>query len=283
LLREPAVAGGFYPGTKKDLIKMLDRCFEDPNRGPGELPDKTSIPTRTGKIYGLVSPHAGYVYSGPVAAHGYLEQYKDGKPEFFIIIGPNHRNLGPPISVYPGGKWKTPLGEATIPVEIVEKITKQPHFRADTSAHMLEHSIEVQVPFLQYLYGEDVPIIPICLKEQSIEVVERLGTVLPKVLADYDYCLIASTDLSHYVSEATAMSKDSHVIDNIRKINPAGLFEAVMYNNISMCGPAPVASILLAAKNSNIKTAKILKYATSGDVTGDKREVVAYLSAILMK
>ncbi|MBN1330184.1 MAG: AmmeMemoRadiSam system protein B [Candidatus Heimdallarchaeota archaeon] len=283
MLREPAVAGSFYPGTKKELIKMIERCFEDKTIGPGELPDKTTIPTRIGKIYGLVSPHAGFVYSGPVAAHGYLEQYKDGKPEFFVIIGPNHRNLGPPISVYPGGKWKTPLGEATIPIEIVEKITKQPHFRADTSAHMLEHSIEVQVPFLQYIHGEDVPIIPICLKDQSKEIIERVGTVLSKVLADYDYCMIASTDLSHYESQATAMSKDTHVIDNIRKMNYIGLYDTVMENMISMCGPGPVASVLLAAKNNNVKAVKILKYATSGDVTGDIRQVVAYLSAILLK
>ncbi|MHA1220809.1 MAG: AmmeMemoRadiSam system protein B [Candidatus Heimdallarchaeota archaeon] len=283
MIREPTVAGRFYPDKESDLIQMIERCFTDSEIGPGELPDKSVQPPRKGKIYGLVSPHAGYVYSGPVAAHGFLEQYKDGKPEFFVIIGPNHRNIGPAISVYPKGSWKTPLGEATIPEEVVELIIKQPHFRGDTSAHMLEHSIEVQIPFLQYLYGGDVPIISICLKDQSLEVIERVGSVLSKVLADYDYCLIASTDLSHYESQATAMSQDSYVIDNIKKLNHEGLYKTVMDNQISMCGPAPVASVLLASKKNNVKSAKILKYATSGDVTGDKEQVVAYLSAILLK
>ncbi len=283
MIREPAVAGMFYPGNKAKLSEMIERCFSDGDIGPGELPDIENVPERQGKIFGLIVPHAGYVYSGPVAAHAYLEQFKDGKPEFFVIIGPNHRNIGPGISVYAEGTWKTPLGEATIPENITELIVKQPHFRADTSAHMMEHSIEVQVPFLQYLYGDDVPIIPICLKDQSKEVAERVGTVLNKVLANHDYCLIASSDLTHYESQASAMSKDSHVIDCIREMNASKLLDTVVENQISMCGPGSVASVITAAQKNNIKTSKTLKYATSGDVSGDKNQVVAYLSAILMK
>ena len=283
MIREPAVAGMFYPGNKAKLKEMIERCFTNEEIGPGELPDIEKIPERTGKIFALIVPHAGYVYSGPVAAHAYLEQFKDGKPDFFVIIGPNHRNIGPAISVYSEGSWKTPLGEATIPEKITELIIKQPHFRGDTSAHMMEHSIEVQIPFLQYMYGEDIPIIPICLKDQTREFTERVGTVLSKVLANYDYCLIASTDLTHYESQASAMSKDSHVIDCIRKMNAKKLMDTVIDNNISMCGPGPVASVITAAKKNDIKSSKVLKYATSGDVTGDKNQVVAYLSAILMK
>jgi len=283
MIREPVVAGLFYPGKKEQLVKKIEGCFKDEAIGPGELPDIENPPERTGKIYALVSPHAGYTYSGPVAAHGFLEQFKDGKPEFFVIIGPNHKNIGPAISVYSEGGWKTPLGEAIIPENIAELIVKQPHFRADTSAHMMEHSIEVQVPFLQYLYGADVPILPICMKDQSKENCERVGTVLSKVLANYDYCLIASTDLTHYESQASAMSKDSHVIDSIRKLNPNKLLTTVADNLISMCGPGPVASVLIASNKNNVKETKILKYSTSGDITGDKNQVVAYLSAILLK
>jgi AmmeMemoRadiSam system protein B len=283
MIREPVVAGLFYPGKKEQLIEKIELCFKDEAFGPGELPDLENPPERKGKIYAIVSPHAGYTYSGPVAAHGFLEQFKDGKPEFFVIIGPNHKNIGPPISVYAEGSWKTPLGEALIPEDITELIVKQPHFRADTSAHMMEHSIEVQVPFLQYMYGADVPIVPICMKDQSKENCERIGTVLSKVLANYDYCLIASTDLTHYESQASAMSKDSHVIESIRKVDPNRLLNTVVDNLISMCGPGPVASALFASNKNNVKETKILKYSTSGDITGDKNQVVAYLSAILMK
>jgi len=283
MIREPVVAGLFYPGKKEQLIEKIKRCFLDEDIGPGELPNLENPYERSGKIFAVISPHAGYTYSGPVAAHGFLEQYKDGKPEFFVIIGPNHKNIGPAISVYSEGSWRTPLGEAPIAEEITELLIKQPHFRSDTSAHMMEHSIEVQIPFLQYLYGPDVPIVPICMKDQSKENCERIGNVLSKVLANYDYCLIASTDLTHYESQASAMSKDSHVIESIRKINPNRLLNTVVENLISMCGPGPVASTLIAANKNNVKDTKILKYSTSGDITGDKNQVVAYLSAVLLK
>ncbi|NHJ03561.1 MAG: AmmeMemoRadiSam system protein B [Candidatus Heimdallarchaeota archaeon] len=281
--REPAVAGRFYPGTQSQLKEMIERCFLDEKIGPGELPDLNSRPIRKGDIFSLISPHAGYVYSGWVAAHGYLEQYKDGKPEFFVIIGPNHTNIGPAISVYPKGTWITPLGEAVIPESIVEKITKQPHFRADTAAHMMEHSIEVQVPFLQYLYGSDVNIIPICMKDQSPETCERIGSVLPKVLAEYDYCLIASTDMSHYESASKAIEKDQLVIQKLKRLDSDGLLDTVMSNQISMCGPGPVSSAIRTSKKQGMKNVEILKYATSGDVSGDKSAVVSYLSAIIKK
>ena len=148
---------------------------------------------------------------------------------------------------------------------------------------MQEHSIEVQVPFLQYLYGDDVPFIAICLKDQSLSTSARIGTVLPKVLAGYDYCLIASTDLSHFESQGASFEKDRHVIEAIQTLNATTLHDKIMSFNISMCGPGPTASVLTAGVQSGVKTAEILKYSTSGDVTGDKNYVVAYLSAILRK
>jgi AmmeMemoRadiSam system protein B len=282
MLRQARVAGSFYPSNKDKLTQRIELCFSNQEIGPGEIPDLGKQYKRKGEIYALISPHAGYVYSGPVAAHGFLEQFKDGKPNFFVIIGPNHSNVGPAISVYPEGHWQTPLGEAVVPKEITEILIKQPHFRADTSAHMMEHSIEVQVPFLQYLYGGDVPIIPICIKDQSLSMTERIGTVLTKQLAEYDYCVIASTDLTHYETKASAMSKDSLVIDSVRKLDPERLMKTVIDNQISMCGPGPVASVLFASNKKGIKNAKILKYATSGDVTGDNVGV-SYLAALLLK
>ena len=283
MIREPAVAGRFYPGTQSKLKEMIEKCFLDEKIGPGELPNIEKPPVRQGNILTIISPHAGYVYSGSVAAHGYLEQFKDGKPDFFVIIGPNHTNMGPAISVYPEGEWVTPFGNAIIPEKIVEKIVKQPHFRADTAAHMMEHSIEVQIPFLQYLYGGDVPIVPICLKDQSPEMCERIGTVLPKVLSGHDYCLIASTDLSHYESASNALEKDQLVIQRLKRMDSDGLLETVMDKHISMCGPGPVSIAIKISKKSGIKNVEILKYANSGDVSGDKGAVVAYLSAIIKK
>jgi hypothetical protein len=283
MIRQPVVAGQFYPGDKEKLKIMIERCFTDKKIGPGKLPDLTSEPKRTGNIFGLISPHAGYVYSGSVAAHGYLEQFADGKPDFFIIIGPNHSNNGPGISVYPPGKWKTPFGGATIPEEIVKKIVKEAYFREDKIAHMQEHSIEVQVPFLQYLYGADVPIVPICLKDQSLEMSIRVGNVLSKALKDYDFCMIASTDLTHYTSHEVAMEKDSYVIECIKNLDASGLIEVVQEKQITMCGPGPVASVLTASNQNNVQSVDVLKYATSGEVSGDRRHVVAYVSAILKK
>ncbi len=283
MIRQPAVAGSFYPKTESQLIEMIEHCFKDSEIGPGELPDKSNIPPRKGEIAGFIAPHAGYIYSGPVAAHAYLKQYKDGKPEFFVIVGPNHRNIGPPISVYSEAAWNTPLGDAIIPKEIVTKIVKQPYFRADTAAHMMEHSIEVHVPFLQYLYGGDVPIIPICVKDQSKEMSERIGLSLAKVLADHDYCLIASTDLTHFESADSAISKDQFVIQKIKRMDPGGLIDTVEEYRITMCGPGPVAAVLTALKKSGSKDVEILKYSTSGDITGDKSSIVAYLSAIIKK
>jgi AmmeMemoRadiSam system protein B len=147
---------------------------------------------------------------------------------------------------------------------------------------MMEHSIEVQVPFLQYLYGADVPIVPICVKDQSLGMAERIGKVLSKVLAEQDYCLIASTDLTHYETKASAMSKDSLVIDCIRNLEPEKLIDTVNEKYISMCGPGPVASVLYASNKNKITNVKILKYATSGDVSGDDVGV-SYLSALLIK
>ncbi|MHA1126383.1 MAG: AmmeMemoRadiSam system protein B [Candidatus Heimdallarchaeota archaeon] len=283
MLRQPAVAGQFYPGTESSLIKSIESSFLNEKIGPGELPDREKSYERKGDIIGVIVPHAGYVYSGPIAAHGYLKQYQDGKPEFFIIIGPNHRNIGPPISVYSGGNWSTPLGEATIPEDIIAKIVKQPHFRADTAAHMMEHSIEVQVPFLQYLYGPNIPIVPICLKDQSFEACDRIGTVLKKVLKGHDFCLIASTDFSHYISQAEAFEQDHKVIEQITKLKPKNVIDTVNEEFISMCGPGAVASVLELSKNLGAKHVDVLKYATSGDVSGDKNHVVAYMSAIITK
>ena len=283
MAREPAVAGTFYPKNKSQLIEMIEHCFSDTKIGPGKLPDKSNIPTRQGEITGVIAPHAGYIYSGPVAAHAYLKQFQDGKPEFFVIIGPNHRNIGPTISVYSEAVWKTPLGEAQVPSNIVEKIVKQPYFRADSSAHMLEHSIEVHIPFLQYLYGADVPIIPICVRDQSKEMSERIGLTLAKVLADHDYCLIASTDLTHFESSDSAISKDQFVLQKIKRLDSKGLLDTVEEYRITMCGPGPVAAVLTALKKAGSKNVEILKYSTSGEITGDKNSVVAYMSAIVKK
>jgi hypothetical protein len=282
MIREPA-AIGFYPGNKERLVKMIENCFLNKEIGPNELPDKDKKPSRKKTIYGLICPHAGYIYSGPVAAHAYLEQYKDGKPEFFVILGPNHTGIGQLISVYPGGKWKTPLGEAPVPKEIVDQITEEAYFTPDERGHMREHSIEVHVPFLQYLYGPEIPIIPICIKRQTKDMSVRIGNVLSDVLADYDYCLIASTDLTHQESKSSAYDKDQKVIDHIKNLNPSALFDTVMQEHITMCGPGPVSAVLTAGLHNGVTSATILKYATSAAVTGDESAVVGYVSAILKK
>ncbi|MEA2069877.1 MAG: AmmeMemoRadiSam system protein B [Asgard group archaeon] len=283
MIRQPAAAGMMYPKDKKQLIELIERCFKNEKLGPSKLPDTTKKHDRTGEIFGLIAPHAGYVYSGPIAAHAYLQQFNDGNPEFFVIIGPNHRNIGPRISVYPEGEWETPLGKVSIAEKIAEKLINEAYFRSDTSAHMMEHSLEVHVPFLQYLYGDDLSIVPICLKDQSKDMSIRVGNVISDVLKEHDYCMIASTDLTHYESHTSASSKDQHVIDAIKNLNANALYEEITEKQISMCGPGAVASILTAAHHNNVKNSKILKYGTSGEVSGNKTQVVGYVSAILTK
>ena len=273
--RNPAVAGVFYPSGRKMLIDTIEDLFLGP-LGPGKLPEVSENPLE--KPVGLISPHAGYMYSGQVAAWGFYELAKKGKPKTVIIMGPNHTGYGPRVSVFSSGVWETPLGDVKIDEEAVRIISEHSEVVSfDTSAHVMEHSLEVQIPFLQFLYGDSFKIVPIVFKDQSPTVARDLSRAISRYLSfNHSTLVIASTDLNHYEDQETTLKKDSAIVKAIESGNPMLLYSTVYDLDVSMCGVGPVATLMMI----QLGKPKVLKHATSGDVSGDYLEVVGYLSVI---
>lgn len=273
-IRSPVVAGRFYAGDKSGLSKQIEDCFKNPH-GPGEIPE---VQKGSRKIVGLVSPHAGYPYSGPVAAHGYSKLARDGKPERVVILGPNHSGLGSDISIDSSDSWKTPLGEIRIDDELRRKLLDNTGLiELDSLAHSKEHSIEVQLPFLQYFFGNDSKFVPICMKNQNLKTSEELGRAIEDSI-DESTLVIASTDLTHYEPQKTAEEKDRKAIEKMKKLDWKGLINLVSDENLSVCGYGPVASTILASKGIGGEKGELFKYATSGDTAGPSDQVVGYCS-----
>lgn len=276
--RPPSVAGTFYESTSDSLRKRLEWCFLH-KIGPGKLPSGPIEPSRS--ILGLVSPHAGFIYSGPVAAHGYQLLSTEPVPQIIVIIGPNHTGVGAGVSIWDGGDWETPLGKVPVERELARSLAGKGVGEAETGAHVFEHSIEVQLPFLQYSLGSGFRILPICMMLQDVETSRELGTALSQAVAGRDALIIASTDFSHYEPYSVAYRKDSVVAEAIMRMDPAGVEEAVERNGVSMCGPGPVMAALTAARGLGAKTTEKLCYATSGDTSGGRGEVVGYGSFVM--
>lgn len=259
--REPVVAGQFYPGTKAKLEDMLKLLTKE----KGELQD----------AIGCISPHAGYVYSGEVAGKT-LSSIKIKKN--IIILGPNHTGLGKPFSIMTEGKWKTPIGEVQIAETIAKKILEASDFlEEDPKAHEREHSIEVQIPFLQYL-KKDFEIVPIVATFGSAEILKKIGLDIAKVVKEFkeETLIVASSDMTHYEPQEAAKNKDFKAIEAILKLDEDALLKTVEEFDISMCGIAPATIMLVAAKSLGAKQAKLIKYQTSGDASGDYNSVVGY-------
>lgn len=281
-LRRPAVSGYFYEGKEEALIRRIEWTYTH-GLGPGALPKVSEA--RVKESLGFIVPHAGYIYSGPVAAHSYARIASEGKPDVFVVLGPNHTGLGEAVSVWDEGAWETPLGHVNVDAELARNIVKNSRYaRLDKLAHYEEHSIEVQLPFLQYLF-KDVKIVPITIMYQVPEVANDLAIAISKSLAEMnrDAVIISTTDLSHYEPHENAVEKDRLVLDKIKALDPEGLFEVVTRRNISMCGVAPVMTLLYYANLNKSSGAEILKYATSGDVSGDRSLVVGYAAARILK
>lgn len=267
-MRQPAVAGQFYAGTKDDLLEEIRNCYMGP-LGPGEMPEKAEGPR---EIKGLVVPHAGFMYSGPVAAHSYLELARDSFPDSFVILGPNHSGMGNPIALSTHD-FETPFGIVKNDKELAETLLKENIFE-DDSAHKFEHSIEVQLPFLQQI-EPDIKFVPISMGLQDYESASGLGEAVGRAIKGKNVVVIASTDFSHYVPRQYAYKVDKLAIDKILELDPKGLAKVINMHRITMCGYGPVISMLTAAKINGAKEAKLLKYATSGDVQ-KMRDVVGY-------
>lgn len=271
-MRYPAVAGQFYSDNPEKLREEIERCYRSPI-GPGELPE---LKKGARSIVGAVSPHAGFVYSGPVAAHVFLALAKDGFPETFIVIGPNHTGMGSMVSVSTED-FSMPTGIVPVDKDLAKRLC-QGIISEDVAAHRFEHSLEVQLPFIQQI-SPNVKIVPVCMGMQDFDTANEVGEILGKETQGKDVVIIASTDFSHYVPQDVAMKKDRMAIDKILSLDPKGLFEVVTKKKISMCGYGPVMAMLVASQG---KKSELLKYSTSGEVS-PMREVVGYAGMIVTR
>jgi len=261
MVRQPAVAGQFYTGDA-DALRA-------------ELAGYVVHAEKTEKALGIIAPHAGYIYSGSVAGRVYGEV---SVPACVIILGPNHHGIGARAALYPDGEWLTPLGAAGINTRLAGLISKHaPLVREDTTAHHYEHSLEVQLPFLQFV-RPDVTIVPICLGFGDFASCAALGSGIAKAIAEYesDVLIVASSDMTHYEPAAAARIKDDEALKEVLALNPEGLLKVCRDKGITMCGVIPATVMLVAALQLGARQARLVSYATSGDVTGDNRQVVAY-------
>lgn len=269
-MRYATVAGQFYAGNKDALIKQIENCFLSP-LGPQKLP---SLKKGKREIKGLVVPHAGYIYSGPVAAHSYFSLADDGFPQTFIIIGPNHTGYGSGVALT-NQDFNTPLGDVLVDKELAKELRKG-IVDDDISGHRHEHSIEVQLPFLQYI-RTDFKFVPICMAIQDYKASKEVGGIIKEAIKEKDVVVIATTDFSHYVPSEVAQKKDRMAIDAILELNSKKLYNTVIENNISMCGYGPVMAMIEAVDG---KKAELLKYGTSGDVQ-PMYDVVGYGAMVI--
>ncbi len=274
-IRMPAVAGQFYEASAAALREQIEQCYLD-RRGPGQLPRVN--PQGPRRLLGLISPHAGYMYSGPMAAYGFHALAADGKPECFVILGPNHGSTWM-SAIQTSGAWRTPLGEAAIDEELAAALAQNmPFLTQGAKAFGYEHSLEVQLPFLQHLYGEELRFVPIMMLEQDWEAAQAIGEALARVLAGRDVVMIASTDMTHQEPREIASAQDRLLIERIQALDPEGLLRERAKHHITMCGYGPTAALLLAAKRLGATHVEIFRYGDSGEAF-PMGAVVGYLSA----
>ena len=248
--------------------------------GPGKLPIKEGERTDRRSI-GFIVPHAGYIYSGPVAAHAYYKLSLEKPPRTIVLVGPNHNGIGIGAAVYKGDAWRTPLGDVEVDMETAKLLVEHSSFFGfDSDAHIYEHSLEVQLPFLQYIYDGEFKIVPITIYVQTLDVARDLASALAKIIEEnkIDMIYIASTDFNHYEPHEISVQKDLMAINAILERDEEKLYRLLDEYNITMCGPVAAAGLIRLSKLLEGSTPRLLKHATSGDITGEKEWVVGYAS-----
>jgi AmmeMemoRadiSam system protein B len=266
MIRPPAVSGRFYTSDEKKLALEIEKY--------------TSSANKKSFARGCVVPHAGYLYSGHVAGAVYsgIEI-----PARCILLGPRHFPGGEAMAIISEGSWRTPFGDAQIDSELAAELKRAcPLLREDRMAHEREHSLEVQIPFLQQL-AANLRFVPVVLATQRYQDLETLGHAVARVIAAHTepVLLIASTDMNHYESDAITRTKDHKAIDRMLALDPRGLYDLVRSEGITMCGYAATAAMLIAMRDLGAKDAELIRYATSGDITGDWDQVVGYAGIII--
>ena len=265
MIREPAVAGSFYGARPGALAAEVDRFL-----GAGAPVEKVSA-------LGVVVPHAGYVYSGAVAGAVFG---RVDVPRRVIVLGPNHTGLGDAVALWPGGAWRTPLGEVPVDAELTAALARIPGVSPDVLAHRREHALEVQVPFLQRA-RRDVSLAALCLSHLPFEDCEALGLEVARAASAAGALVVASSDMSHYLPAERARELDGRALERLLALDAPGLYEVVHRERITMCGIIPATVMLVAARALGAAGAELVRYAHSGEVTGDDRSVVGYAGVIV--
>jgi MEMO1 family protein len=272
-IRPAAVAGSWYPATAGALAREVDGYVDAASEGP------------SGDIRAIIAPHAGIMFSGPVGAYAYKAAAR-GDYDVAVLVGPSHFVGFDGVAAYPEGAFDTPLGPAPIDAETVDALTRAAVVRALPTAHGREHSLEMQLPFLRRLLP-DVAIVPLLMGYQSRDTIEALAQALADALASRRALLVASTDLSHYFDAAKAARLDGRVRDCVARFDPEGLLEVFESypeeerGRHVACGGGPAISVMMAARALGARDARVLKYAHSGEVSGDYGGVVGYLAAVM--
>src|SRR5574338_756757 len=275
-VRTPAVAAMFYPKSSGELKSSIKNCFLH-KYGPGKLPP--SIQDK--KIIGVICPHAGYEYSGPIAANSYYA-ISSQKPELVIIIGPNHWGIGQNIATMKG-VWQTPLGDVEIDSEYVTEINKICKLiEIDSFSHTRDHCLEVQIPFLQEIFSHKFKILPLILIDQSYHTAIEVGKSIARISKIKNTIIIGSSDFTHYEPNEFAHKQDKSLIDTIVKLDVDKFYNILQEKQISACGYGAIASTMIACKELGATKGTLIKYATSGDIAGDKSSVVEYASIVFV-
>ncbi len=261
--REPAVAGRFYTDDPGALRRELDGFLA----AGGEKV----------RAKGVVAPHAGYVYSGAIAGKLYA---RVEIPRRVVVLGPNHTGMGVPAALWPDGGWRLPTGTVPIDPALTAALSGGALVEIDPEAHLMEHSLEVQVPFL-FRAQPDLAIAALCLGHLSFADCESVGRSVARAAADVGALVVASSDMSHYIPAAAAREKDHRAIERILALDPRGLYDVVHREKISMCGIIPATVMLVAALELGATRAELVSYGNSGDVSGDTRQVVGYAGVLV--
>ncbi len=270
MIREPVVAGQFYPDRKEDLEKMIKSCFEH-KYGPG-----TQLTESSEKIFGIICPHAGYVYSGPTACHSY-KSISSQNPELAIIIGPNHFGIGRNAATMIDAQWKTPLGLVQVDSEAAQEVAeKSKTIEIDNYSHSQDHSLEVQIPMLQSVLSKEFQILPIILLAQDIETARDVGYAVSEIAKKKNSIIVASSDFTHYEENSFAHLQDKALIEPILEMDVERFYHVLKEKRVTACGFGAMASAMIACKNLGATKGELLSYATSGDVSGDTESVVGY-------
>ena len=274
-VRTPAVAGMFYPKTNQELKSSIRNCFLH-KYGPGTLPPSS----HDEKIIGVICPHAGYEYSGPIAADSYYA-ISSQKPELVVIIGPNHWGIGRDVAVMKEGIWRTPIGDVEVDIESaieINKISKLIEF--DSFSHTRDHCLEVQIPMLQEIFSHKFKILPLILIDQSHHTAIEVGKSIAMISKIKNTIIIGSSDFTHYEPNDFAHKQDKSLIDTIVNLDVDKFYNTLQEKQISACGYGAIASTMIACKELGATKGTLIKYATSGDIVGNKSSVVGYASIV---